>query len=156
MYLWIKAFHLIAVVCWFAALFYLPRLYVYHAQARDAGDHKAIEYFKTMERKLYRGIMMPSMIATLVLGIWLLALVPSFMSMGWMHLKLTMVVLLVGSNASKMRCLALLTGSKVEFWSLLGILSSDLDENRWKLFLQRLPELFKPSRTFKNLRNPTI
>jgi len=96
MYLWIKAFHLIAVVCWFAALFYLPRLYVYHAQARDADDHKAIEYFKTMERKLYRGIMMPSMIATLVLGIWLLALVPSFMSMGWMHLKLTMVVLLVG------------------------------------------------------------
>ncbi|MGO2414293.1 MULTISPECIES: protoporphyrinogen oxidase HemJ [Cobetia] len=96
MYLWIKAFHLIAVVCWFAALFYMPRLFVYHVEARDAGDSQAIAYFKTMQRKLYRGIMIPSMIATLVLGIWLLALVPSFMSMGWMHLKLTMVVLLIG------------------------------------------------------------
>ncbi|WP_043531258.1 protoporphyrinogen oxidase HemJ [Litchfieldella xinjiangensis] len=96
MYLWIKAFHLIAVVTWFAALFYLPRLFVYHATARDHGDRQAIDYFQVMERKLYRGIMLPSMIVALILGIWLLALVPGFMSQGWMHAKLALVVALVG------------------------------------------------------------
>lgn len=68
MYLWIKAIHLIAMVTWFAAMFYLPRLFVYHAQARDTGDQQAMAYFTTMERKLYRGIMMPSMIAVLIFG----------------------------------------------------------------------------------------
>ncbi|SDG15158.1 putative membrane protein [Onishia taeanensis] len=96
MYLWIQALHLIAVVTWFAALFYLPRLFVYHAMARDAGDEQAIGYFTTMERKLYRGIMMPSMIAVIVLGVSMLAMVPGLMSQGWMHAKLTLVVLLIG------------------------------------------------------------
>ncbi|QJQ95600.1 MULTISPECIES: protoporphyrinogen oxidase HemJ [Halomonadaceae] len=96
MYLWIKAFHVIAIVTWFAALFYLPRLFVYHAMARDKNDTQAIDYFVTMERKLYRGIMLPSMIAALALGIWLLSMVPTFMGQGWMHVKLTLVVLLVG------------------------------------------------------------
>ncbi|MCK2185019.1 protoporphyrinogen oxidase HemJ [Halomonas getboli] len=95
MYLWIKALHLVAVVTWFAALFYLPRLYVYHAMARDRGESQAIEYFKTMERKLYRGIMTPSMIAVLVFGGWLLALNPGWLSQGWMHAKLTLVAALV-------------------------------------------------------------
>ncbi len=93
MYLWVKAFHILFVVCWFAGIFYLPRLFVYHAQTTDtAGD----ERFKIMERKLYRGIMMPSMILTLVFGLWLLYLVPGYMQQGWMHAKLTLVVLLVG------------------------------------------------------------
>ena len=65
MYQWVLAFHLIAVICWFAALFYLPRLFVYHAMAEDS---VSIERFKVMERKLYRGIANPSMIATVVLG----------------------------------------------------------------------------------------
>ncbi|HET8791933.1 MAG TPA: protoporphyrinogen oxidase HemJ [Modicisalibacter sp.] len=96
MYLWVKAFHLIAVVTWFAAMFYLPRLFVYHAMARDKGDTQAIEYFKIMQRKLYRGIMTPSMIAVLALGGWLLFLVPAHLSNGWMHVKLLLVLLLVG------------------------------------------------------------
>lgn len=91
--LWVKAFHIIAVVTWFAGLFYLPRLFVYHAMAEDSTSR---ERFKIMERKLYRGIMTPSMIATLVLGLWLLYLNPAWMKMGWMHAKLTLVVLLVG------------------------------------------------------------
>ncbi|EPC00722.1 membrane protein [Litchfieldella anticariensis FP35 = DSM 16096] len=95
MYLWIKALHLIAVVTWFAALFYLPRLFVYHALARDRGDQQAIDYFRIMERKLYRGIMLPSMIVVLVLGGWLLALVPAFLSQGWLHAKLALVVALI-------------------------------------------------------------
>ncbi|APX94817.1 TIGR00701 family protein [Halomonas sp. 1513] len=96
MYLWIKALHLIAIVTWFAAMFYLPRLFVYHAMARDNGDQQAIDYFLIMERKLYRGIMLPSMIAVLGFGIWLLALAPVWMGQGWMHVKLLLVALLVG------------------------------------------------------------
>lgn len=93
LYLWIKALHIIAIVCWFAGLFYLPRLFVYHAQASDAASQ---ERFCIMERKLYRGIMNPSMIATLVLGAWLLYLTPAWLHMGWLHAKLTLVLLLVG------------------------------------------------------------
>lgn len=64
MYIWVKAFHLIAIVCWFAALFYLPRLFVYHSMAEDQVSK---DRFKIMERKLYRGIMTPSMAVTIVL-----------------------------------------------------------------------------------------
>ncbi|MDN3555942.1 protoporphyrinogen oxidase HemJ [Halomonas maura] len=96
MYPWIKALHLVAVVTWFAALFYLPRLYVYHAMARDRGDRQATDYFTVMARKLYRGIMTPSMIAVLVLGGALLLLNPGWLGQGWMHVKLALVVVLVG------------------------------------------------------------
>ena len=92
--LWVKAFHIIAVICWFAAIFYLPRLFVYHAMS---DDKTSIERFKIMERKLYRGIMTPSMIATVGLGIWLLTYNPSYyFSQGWIDAKLTLIVLLVG------------------------------------------------------------
>ena len=91
---WVKAFHLIAMVCWFAALFYLPRLFVYHAMSDDSISN---ERFKVMERKLYKGIALPSMLATLVLGFWLLSYNTSYyMSSGWMHAKLTLVFLLIG------------------------------------------------------------
>ena len=68
--LWVKAFHLIFIVTWFSAMFYLPRLFVYHAMCEDeAGNAR----FKVMERKLYRGIMTPSAILTLIFGGWLLS-----------------------------------------------------------------------------------
>lgn len=95
MYLWIKAIHLIAMVTWFAALFYLPRLYVYHAMARDKNETTSMETFKVMERKLYRGIMTPSMIVVLIFGGWMLFLNPAWFSQGWMHTKLLLVALLV-------------------------------------------------------------
>ncbi|HEX9570773.1 MAG TPA: CopD family protein, partial [Burkholderiales bacterium] len=66
--LWIKALHIIFMVTWFAGLFYLPRLFVYHAMAEDAPGR---ERFKAMERKLYRGIMAPSAVLTIVFGAWL-------------------------------------------------------------------------------------
>ena len=91
--LWVKAFHLIFIVTWFSALFYLPRLFVYHALCDDeAGNAR----FKVMERKLYRGIMTPSAILTLVFGLWLLSFysLEQIASMGWLHAKLTLVVLL--------------------------------------------------------------
>lgn len=94
LYLWIKAFHIVSIVCWFAGLFYLPRLFVYHAQSEDTVSK---ERFRIMERKLYRGIMGPAMVASLVFGIWLIALNPAiFKSGAWIHAKLTLVVLLIG------------------------------------------------------------
>lgn len=92
MFAWVAAFHIISVVCWFAALFYLPRLFVYHAMTSDAISN---ERFKIMERKLSRGIATPAMIATFVFGGWLVALNTSYyFSQGWFHAKLTLVVLL--------------------------------------------------------------
>ncbi len=93
LYLWVKALHIIAMVCWFAGLFYLPRLFVYHAMSDDEASQQR---FSVMERKLYRGIMNPSMIATLLLGGWLLYLNPAWLQMGWLHAKLLLVVLLAG------------------------------------------------------------
>ena len=88
--LWVKAFHIIAVVTWFAALFYLPRLFVYHAMSEDA---VSIERFKVMERKLYRGIMTPSAMLAVSLGLWLW--LGFGFSGGWLHAKLALVTVLL-------------------------------------------------------------
>lgn len=91
--LWIKAFHIIAMVCWFAALFYLPRLFVYHAMSEDSVSR---ERFKLMERKLYRGIGTPSLIATVILGVWLSTGNWDYYSAsGWYWTKIALVVALV-------------------------------------------------------------
>lgn len=86
----VKTLHVVFVVTWFAGLFYLPRLFVYHATATDT---ISIERFKLMERRLLRGIMMPSMIATLVFGTWL------WLGYGiggrWLHAKLALVAILI-------------------------------------------------------------
>lgn len=93
LYLWVKAFHIIAVVTWFAALFYLPRLFVYHQAATDTISR---DRFKVMEHKLYRIIMRPSMIVALTFGIGMLLLNPGFLAQPWMWLKLLGVVALLG------------------------------------------------------------
>lgn len=91
--LWLKAFHIIAVICWFAGLFYLPRLFVYHVGATDSVSH---ERFVIMERKLYRGIMWPSMLLTVLLGFALLFVQwPAWQGQGWLHAKLALVLLLI-------------------------------------------------------------
>lgn len=74
LYPWIKALHIISVIAWMAGLFYLPRLFVYHAEQVEAGS-KTDEMFQTMERRLIRAIMNPAMIATWAFGLWL-AIVP--------------------------------------------------------------------------------
>ena len=90
--LWIKAFHIIFMVTWFAGLFYLPRLFVYHAQCTD---NISDERFKVMERKLFYAIMTPGAVLTTLFGVWLLMLnLPGYMQMGWMHAKLSLVVIL--------------------------------------------------------------
>jgi protoporphyrinogen IX oxidase len=98
MYIWVKAFHLIFMVTWFAGLFYLPRLFVYHASAED---QPGIERFKTMERKLYRGIMTPGAVLTIVFGCWLVVLRGEqwIIATTWLHLKIVLVAALVGYHA---------------------------------------------------------
>ena len=91
--LWVKAFHLIFMVTWFAGLFYLPRLFVYHAMSHDAISQ---ERFVIMERKLFWGIMTPGAIITILLGLWMLVAGRSvYLSAGWMHIKLAIVALLI-------------------------------------------------------------
>ena len=88
----IKSLHVISVISWMAGLLYLPRLFVYHADA-EAGSAQS-ETFKIMERRLIRAIMNPAMIATWVFGIWMLALSPGWLSEGWLHVKLVLIVAL--------------------------------------------------------------
>lgn len=93
-YPWVKAFHLMAVMAWMAGLFYLPRLYVYHCDIPRGGGVEH-ERFKTMERRLLRAIMNPSMIVTWLLGV-VLMLTPGVVSWtsGWWHVKLLAVLLM--------------------------------------------------------------
>jgi len=90
--LWIKAVHVIFVVAWFAGLFYLPRLFVYHVDTLDDAGHQR---FALMERKLY-GLMTIAMIGTWVAGIAMIAMVPGYLHLGWLHAKLTLVIVLTG------------------------------------------------------------
>lgn len=88
--LWVKAFHIIFMVSWFAGLFYLPRLFVYHAMTEDEAGN---ERFKIMERKLYRFVT-PFMWLTVGLGIWLMFDFQLYSQL-WMQLKLVLVSILV-------------------------------------------------------------
>jgi putative membrane protein len=93
MYEWVKALHVISVIAWMAGMMYLPRLFVYHAQSVVGSEQS--ETFKVMERRLYRGIIRPAMLATWFFGLWLafgLGIVD--FSMGWMWLKAAMVLAL--------------------------------------------------------------
>ena len=92
--LWVKAFHIIFMVTWFAGLFYLPRLFVYHASSDDAISN---ERFKIMERKLFWGIATPGGIITAVFGLWLIAILGiPVLSALWLQLKLVLVAVLAG------------------------------------------------------------
>ncbi|GAB3439009.1 protoporphyrinogen oxidase HemJ [Insolitispirillum peregrinum] len=101
-YLWVKWVHIVSVITWMAALFYLPRLYVYHAQldlATEAGKAQS-ELFKVMERRLLRGIMTPSLFAVLISGA---LMAPNWISHGWLHAKLLMVLLMLGCHGAYAR-----------------------------------------------------
>ncbi|MGQ0659039.1 MAG: CopD family protein [Chromatiales bacterium] len=91
---WVKAFHIIFMVTWFAGLFYLPRLFVYHTLSSDA---VSTERFKIMERKLYYGITTPGAVLTVLFGLWLLfgnGWAP-YAQARWMHVKLVLVAALI-------------------------------------------------------------
>jgi protoporphyrinogen IX oxidase len=93
--LWLKAFHVVFVVTWFAGLFYLPRLFVYHATVTDA---PSLERFVIMERRLF-GIMTVGGTLAALFGVAMIVAAPGYLAFGWLHVKLTLVALLIGYHA---------------------------------------------------------
>lgn len=98
-YFWFKAFHLIGVVVWFAGLFYLVRLFVYHAEAseRDEPAQTILKaQYEIMEKRLYHIITMPGMVVTVAMAIGLISTEPAILKSGWLHIKLSLVAVLIG------------------------------------------------------------
>lgn len=97
-YNYIKSLHLIFVITWFAGLFYIPRLFIYHIEAsQKPSPEKEIlsKQLKLMSKRLWYIITWPSSILAIIFAIWLLVLSPSFLEQGWMHIKLAFVLLLI-------------------------------------------------------------
>jgi putative membrane protein len=93
--LWLKAFHIVFVVTWFAGIFYLPRLFMYHAAATDA---PGIERFQQMERRLF-GIMTIGASLTLLFGLSMIVVTPALLATGWLRVKLLLVLSLIAYHA---------------------------------------------------------
>ena len=101
MYEWVKALHVIAIISWMAGLLYLPRLFVYHCDA-EAGSVQS-ETFKIMERRLYRAIMTPAMIIAWLTGLFLIWQ-GGWITSGWLHTKLALVIAMSGAHGFMGRC----------------------------------------------------
>lgn len=100
LYLWLKAFHVISIIAWMAGILYFWRLLVNHAMETEP---VAIERFKGMERRLRRAIMTPAMVASVIFGVSMLATAPALLQQPWMHVKLTLVVLLLINHGQAVR-----------------------------------------------------
>ncbi len=97
-YFWFKAFHLVGIVCWFAGMFYLPRLFVYHAEANEQPEPaRSIlkAQYQVMEKRLYSIIMTPAMLLTVAMAVGLLTIEPEVLKQPWLHVKLACVLLLL-------------------------------------------------------------
>lgn len=92
----VKSLHVISIIAWMAGLLYLPRLFVYHAN--ETVGSATSETFKVMERRLYKAIMNPAMMAAWVFGLWMLWLNPGWMEQGWMHAKLALVLVMTAAH----------------------------------------------------------
>lgn len=101
--LWIRAFHVIAVIAWMSGMLYLPRLFVYHTETVPGSPES--ERFKVMERKLLRVIINPAMIAVWVFGLLQVWLMPGVLSEGWLQAKITLVVILSGLHGYFAMCM---------------------------------------------------
>jgi len=115
MILWLKAFHVVFVVTWFAGLFYLLRLFIYHAAAASQPSH---ERFVVMERRLY-GIMSIGAALAILFGVSMLVAQPTYLTLGWLRTKLVLVVLLIGYHhycRVLMRALAEGRNTKSQKW----------------------------------------
>ena len=106
--LWLKAFHIVFVVTWFAGLFYLPRLFVYHSTTTDV---PGLERFRVMERKLFAIMTLGGTLAA-VFGISMIVAAPSYLAQGWLHLKLLLVALLIGYHLWCFRLMVALRAGK--------------------------------------------
>lgn len=101
LYLWLKVLHIISVIAWMAALFYLPRLFVYHVEAGPGTPQS--ETFKVMERRLLKAIMTPAMISSWIFGLWV-AYEGGFLTSGWFHAKVTLVLAMSALHGYLARC----------------------------------------------------
>lgn len=110
-YLWIKAFHVMGVIAWMAALFYLPRLFVYHRETSSVEIH---ETFKVMQRRLYKIIMNPAMHFSLVTGV-ILAIIQDVWTDPWFHLKLAAVIFLIAYHFFLNYCRKLLANDNCHY-----------------------------------------
>ena len=100
--LWIRAFHVIAVIAWMSGMLYLPRLFVYHTQTVPGSPES--ERFKVMEKKLLRVIMNPAMIAVWFFGLMQIWITPSVLDEHWLHAKLVLVLILSGLHGYFAMC----------------------------------------------------
>lgn len=119
----IKALHIIFMVSWFAGLFYIVRLFIYHTEAQDKSEQeRAIlsAQFIIMEKKLWWIITTPAMILTVLFGVWMLMLNPAFLQFGWMHIKLSFVVLLLVYHFVCQKLLNQLKNNQFK-WSSTGL-----------------------------------
>jgi protoporphyrinogen IX oxidase len=123
--LWLKAFHVVFVVTWFAGLFYLPRLFVYHVAAQDA---LGIERFVVMERRLF-GIMTFGAVLAAVFGMAMIATAPEYMATGWLRLKLVLVATLIGYHIWCYRLMLALAAGR------------NTHSQRWYRFFNEVPAL---------------
>ncbi|PVB62010.1 protoporphyrinogen oxidase HemJ [Labrenzia sp. 011] len=101
LFLWIKSLHVISIIAWMAGMLYLPRLFVYHAEAQTGSVQS--ETFKVMERRLLKGIINPSMIAAWIFGLWLAYELDAWRD-GWFHAKFTLVIVMSGVHGYLSRC----------------------------------------------------
>ncbi len=101
MYLWLKALHVIAIISWMAGLLYIWRLYVYHAMETE---RVVMSRFEVMERRLLNAITTPAGVVSVATGVWMLVLVPAWLREPWMHVKLTMIVLMIANHGYAIYC----------------------------------------------------
>ena len=120
-YNYIKALHLIFVITWFAGLFYIPRLFIYHIEAAKKTKLEAdilIPQLKIMTKRLWYIITWPSAILCIIFAFWLLFLVPSWIAQSWMHIKLTFVVLLIAYHLKTHQIFLKLQKDKIIYTSM--------------------------------------
>lgn len=136
MLLWLKALHIAFVTTWFAGLFYLPRLFVYHA---EASDRPGLERFCVMERRLY-AIMTLGAVLALGFGLGMIALAPAYLQMGWLHAKLALVGLLI---AYHFWCRALVVRLRVATQAALAAGATFVPPHgsRWFRWFNEVPAL---------------
>ncbi|WP_282047155.1 protoporphyrinogen oxidase HemJ [Roseibium album] len=101
LFLWVKSLHVISIIAWMAGMLYLPRLFVYHAEA-EVGSEKS-ETFKVMERRLLKAIINPAMVASWIFGLWAAYELSAWQD-GWFHAKLTLVIIMAGVHGYLSKC----------------------------------------------------
>ena len=120
-YNYIKALHLIFVITWFAGLFYIPRLFIYHIEASKKTKQEAdilVPQLKIMAKRLWYIITWPSAVLCIIFAFWLLLLIPSWIAQSWMHIKLTFVVLLIAYHLKTHQIFLKLQKDKIVYTSM--------------------------------------